>query len=307
VDLLHETGGYIINKRGESDDDRWGNFVDATARIAAGAGIDYELHNQDEIQRRFPAIKAAATEHGGYEPTGGIVMCEQAVVAQLRLATSHSAELRRNEAVTAITPSPSYVTVATANATYRADKVVAATGAWLPGHVAPVDADALAVTRQVVCWFDVDDVDLFSVGNFPFILWAGNTIEEYLGVFPIAPGATPALKLLGEQFTETTDPDSVDREVQQHEIDDLYSRLISRRLDGVRPTVARSTVCLYTNTPDDHFLIDHHPDSDRIIAMSPCSGHGFKHSAALGEAVASLAATGKSTIDLSAFARGRLS
>jgi len=306
VELLHQTGGYVINQESESDDDRWGNFVDATARIAADAGIDYELHDHQTIRNRYSAIAVGATERGGFEPTGGIVMCERAIAAQLRLAADHGAELRRNEPVSAITPSTSQVAVTTASSTFQADQVVVATGAWMPGHVAPGDAAALTVTRQVVCWFEVDDVETFSVGNFPFILWAGHTIEDYLGVFPIAPGATPALKLLGEQFAHTTDPDSVDRTVRQDEIDDLYDRLVRPRLAGVRRSVAQATVCLYTNTPDDHFLIDRHPDSDRVIAMSPCSGHGFKHSAALGEAIASLVATGRSTIDLAAFGRDRL-
>lgn len=304
--ILHETGGYIINQQSVSDDDRWGNFVDRTARIARRATIDYELHDQAEIQRRFPAITVAANERGGYEPSGGIVMCERAVASQLQLAQQLGAQVQVNEPVIDVAPTASHVNVTTAATNYRAAHVVLSTGAWLPGQVAPVDAEALTVTRQVVCWFDVDDLATFSVGNFPFILWAGNTIEEYLGVFPIAPDATPALKLLGEQFAETTDPGSVDRVVHEHEVDDLYDRLVSRRLAGVRRSAVRSTVCLYTNTPDDHFLIDTHPDSERIIAMSPCSGHGFKHSAALGEAVASLIATGESALDLTPFRRDRL-
>ena len=75
------------------------------------------------------------------------------------------------------------------------------------------------------------------------------------------------------------------------------------RLAGVTPRCIRAAACLYTNTPDDHFLVDTDPRSERIIAMSPCSGHGFKHSTGLGEAVAQWVATGASNLDLSPFKR----
>jgi len=109
------------------------------------------------------------------------------------------------------------------------------------------------------------------------------------------------VKILGEQFLQTTDPNGVDRTVTQAEIDTFFDNHVAPKFRGVRRNCVRAEVCLYTNTPDDHFLIDHDPRSDRITVMSPCSGHGFKHSTALGEAVAQQIATGTSTHDLRPF------
>ena len=152
-------------------------------------------------------------------------------------------------------------------------------------------------------WFHVDQPEDFAAEHFPFILWPGETIAEYSAVFPMPPGGRPGLKLLGEQFVETTTAETVDRQVQQHEVDDFYSRLVAPRLTGVRPTIAHSAVCLYTSTNDDRFLIDRHPDSAQIMLASPCSGHGFKHSTALAEAMVGSLTGAAGALDLSSFMR----
>ena len=86
----------------------------------------------------------------------------------------------------------------------------------------------------------------------------------------------------------------------------MYAAHVDGRIRGTSAAPGRSAVCCYTVTPDSGFVIDHHPDNERIIAVSPCSGHGFKHSAAIGEAVAQLAAEGRSELDLEPFRLGRL-
>ena len=87
----------------------------------------------------------------------------------------------------------------------------------------------------------------------------------------------------------------------------MYHRLTRPRLKGVRDKLIHADVCLYTVTDDDHFVIDRHPASDRIIIASPCSGHGFKHSAAIGETLVQLALDGGSEFDISGFSLARLS
>ena len=106
-------------------------------------------------------------------------------------------------------------------------------------------------------------------------------------------------RLLAEQV-------AVDRAVGAAEIACFYERKVRRYLRGVTPTCVRAEACLYTTTPDEDFLIDVHDDSDDVLLVSACSGHGFKHSAALGEAVAEWAAVGRSTLSLEPFRRQRL-
>lgn len=300
--LFHQSGGLILTEpvvKGE----RWQDFAVATHEIARQAGIDCELLTPATVRGRHPAIKITDDMSACYEPTAGLVMCEQAVTSQLQLARSLGAQTMVNTAVIDMEPKGDRVAVRTATSTYEAERVVLATGPWLPEMTAPPLAEQMTVTRQVVYWFEADDIDQFSVDNFPFVMWVGETDEHYFSLFPTPPGKTRGVKVLGEQFIQTTTAETVDLTVTDGEIQRFYESLAAPRIEGLRSDCVRSAVCLYTSTPDDHFLIDSDPRSDRITVMSPCSGHGFKHSAALGEAVAQLVANGASTLDLSPFSQ----
>jgi sarcosine oxidase len=301
--LLYQSGSCIITTRDAPAEERWNDFVTATAEVAQTGGIDFRLLNPDDLRREQPAINIGDHERAGIEPTGGVVMAERAVEVQLSLAAADGASIRTDEQVLSVDPDDEGVTVSTTKGSYRGDRVVMATGAWMPELTNPVDSAALTITRQVVYWFEVEDPAVFSTDRFPTIIWVGESIDDYIGVFPMPPGGTPGLKVLGEQFATPTDPGSVNRDVSPAEIADFHERLVTPRLAGVTPRCIRAAACLYTNTPDDHFLVDTDPRSERIIAMSPCSGHGFKHSTGLGEAVAQWVATGASNLDLSPFKR----
>jgi len=191
-----------------------------------------------------------------------------------------------------VTPLAEGVEVRTDTGRYRCRTVVLAAGPWMPELVTAETSSQLRVTRQVVYWFEADDLDAFGTGRIPFVMWIADRDEDYIGLFPRPPGGTPGVKILGEQFLEATTADDVDRTVSEAEIDRFYERHVAPKFTGITRSCVRAEVCLYTNTPDDHFLIDTDPRSDRIVVMSPCSGHGFKHSAALGEAVAQRLVTG---------------
>jgi sarcosine oxidase len=114
------------------------------------------------------------------------------------------------------------------------------------------------------------------------------------------------LKVATEQYTLTADPDSPSRKaVRPEEQREMYEALVAPHLPGLGPRAVKSVSCLYTATPDFHFVVDRHPDMPKVIVASPCSGHGFKHSAALGEALAALATGGTPRVDLSPFGFSR--
>lgn len=299
--LFYETGGHILTEASE-DAERWTDFTARTAGIAARAGIGYEVFDGSELSRRHPQVRATSAAAVGFEPTAGIVMCERAVEVQLVLARAGGADLHMNERVLSVDPAASHVVVRTDQGSYEARHVVVATGPWV-GELAPTAVrEQLAVTRQVVYWFEAEDLDAWSTDRFPFLMWITRDIENYLGVFPVPPDTvTPAVKVLGEQFDVTTDPTTVNRNVSDREAADFHRRLLAPRFSGITDRCVRAEVCLYTNTPDDHFMIDSDPRSDRITIMSPCSGHGFKHSTALGEAVAQRVASGDSDLSLEPF------
>ncbi|MEM7536708.1 MAG: N-methyl-L-tryptophan oxidase [Chloroflexota bacterium] len=307
-DLLYQSGLYIITPpepdaaRGETKHNHWDGFVARTAEIAAGANIPYEQRTAAQVRAHLPYVLMRDGDIAGYEPTGGVVLCEQAVEIQIAQAKKFGAEVVVNQPVTDIQWGPTDVTVTTAQGRYDAEKVIVTAGAWMPDFLPALKRELLTVTRQVVYWFEVEEPAHYSTDNFPAFLWVGDTREEYFSTFPSPPDGIPGLKVLTEQFDVATDPNTVERTVTEAEIDTFYDEFLSKKLSGVTRNCIKAEICLYTNTPDDHFLIDFHPASERVLLASPCSGHGFKHSAAVGEAMVQLVMTGQSEIDLSSFA-----
>ena len=112
-------------------------------------------------------------------------------------------------------------------------------------------------------------------------------------------GRGGGLKVASEEYEDTTLPDNADREVSASESLKMFDAYVSGKLRGIGERCVKSAVCLYTVTPDSNFVIDR--VSENVIVASPCSGHGFKHSAAIGETLAELALTGRSTIDTAPF------
>lgn len=303
--LLFQTGGWILSDPAVGEPDRWNDFVAETADVAERGGIEFEVCSPNDLRRRQPQLIVDDDIRVGFEPTAGVVLSERAVETQLALAQGEGATLHYNKQVLGVNHDAQGVDIATATGSYRASNVVVCTGAWMPELAPPVDAERLVVTRQQVFWFDVEDLEQWSEATFSGVIWSGQTPADYLGIFPIVDDMRPALKILSEQFDVTTTAEQVERQVSPDEIAHMFDQRIRPRLRGVLPTCRDTAVCLYTNTRDDHFLIDHHPATSRIMLMSPCSGHGFKHSTALGEAVVAAIASDAGGLDLSAFRRER--
>ena len=158
----------------------------------------------------------------------------------------------------------------------------------------------------MIYWFEAENINSFRPEVFPWVIWIGEKLEDFWSVFPAPRDGVDGVKLVTEQYHTATRPDEVSREVTAEERDDMYYRLTLPRLKGLSDKLIRAEVCLYTVTPDEHFVIDFHPDSERVLIASPCSGHGFKHSAAIGETLAQLALDGKSVFDISDFRLDRL-
>ena len=177
------------------------------------------------------------------------------------------------------------VRIVTGNGIIEAARVVVAAGAWTtPLLGAPFDR-LLTVTRQVLHWFPVDG-DLYAPGRFPTLIWMhGDTTEDYFYAFPALPGSG-LLKAATEQYGVQTTADAMERGMRPEEGAALHRTHLAQRLMGVGAGPVRSSACLYTGTPDSGFIIDRHPRMDRVTVISACSGHGFKHSAGIGEAVA---------------------
>ncbi|MEO0729502.1 MAG: FAD-dependent oxidoreductase, partial [Pseudomonadota bacterium] len=276
-------------------------FVERTAEIAKGGRIPFSRLTPEDARARHPQLAIRDGDLVGYEPTGGVVLSERAIAAQLRLARALGAQTLVNEPVSNVEFGSASATVVTSQGRHTAAKVIVTAGAWMPEFMPETRRELLRVTRQTVHWFAVDEPERFFPDNFSAAVWAGDRLEDYLGVFPIIPDGILALKILTEQYEETTDPNTTDRTVHAEESAHFFNTLVSDRLKGVTPNCVKASACLYTHTPNDHFLIDWHPDCQHVLLASPCSSHGFKHSAAIGEALMQTATMGRSDLDLSSF------
>ncbi|GJD49792.1 Monomeric sarcosine oxidase [Methylobacterium crusticola] len=290
LDLLVQCGGLVLAPTGgtakhHGHDD----FLSNTITVANRYGIDHEVLTATEIGRRFPQLMLRGDERGYYEPGAGLLHPERCIEAQLRVARAHGAHLRTDERVLTLDDDGSSVTVGTDKGSYRAAQAVVAAGAWIPELAGGTFAQHLKVHRQTLHWFEADDITNYSPDRFPVFIWMwGDKAEDYFYGFPVETSGTLGVKVATEQYGSVSNPDSFDHDVSEEEQQSMYRAQVAPRLRGVGPRCIQSAACLYTTSTDSGFLIDQHPEYPRITVVSACSGHGFKHSAGLGEAICNL-------------------
>ncbi len=300
-ELLTRTGGVVLSVPGGRGQHGADDFLATTIATAQAHGIAHEVLDGAALADRFPPFALDGDERGMFEPSAGFVRPEAAVGAQLRLALEHGADLRTGERVI----SAGERRVVTDAATYTAETIVLAAGPWLT-ELRPELASAFTVRRQVVYWFALAPGAYEAHRELPVFIWiTGDGPEEFIYGFPAIDGPGGGLKVGTEQFRDTTTAAAGRPEVTAEQSRQMHARFLARRLPGLRARTVRTTTCLYTSTADSNFAIDVHPGDPDLLVVSPCSGHGFKHSAAIGEAVAQLVLTGTSAIDLQPFGLGR--
>lgn len=307
-ELLVVTGGLIISSPARQATTHVPNFFEKTLATAKRFSIEHEMLAAREMRELFPQFNVSDNEIGYYEPAAGYVRPEACIRAQLALAADHGASLRRNECVRDLAEEGGIVRVRTDAAEYSGRELVVAAGAWLPEFLDADLARHFAITRQVMYWFEVEaPIEQYEAPAFPIWIWELQDRTHVIYGFPATDGAAGGIKIATEQYAETTGPGRSDREVSDEEKRAMYRDLVSPYLPWVGPRCIKALPCLYTATPDFHFVIDRHPRFAHVTIASPCSGHGFKHSAAVGEALAELALQGASTGDLAPFALARFS
>jgi sarcosine oxidase len=279
-------------------------FFANTVAAAQKHGIAHELLDAAAIRRRFPQFRVTDGEVGYYEPDAGFLRPEAGVAAQLDLARWHGAVLHADERAISFAPGVADVLVTTDKNTYLARQLVIAAGAWLPEFLDDRLARNFKVFRQQQFWFAPNDAS-FSPGRFPAFIWELRGRKQGIYGFPDIDGS--GVKVATEQFEVATTASAAAREVDRAQCASMYELYVRPFLPQLSPRCTRASACLYTVTADFGFVIDRHPDSDRVFIASCCSGHGFKHSPALGEAVAELVLDGRSRMDLSPFSLARLS
>ncbi|WP_445380988.1 N-methyl-L-tryptophan oxidase [Pseudomonas hunanensis] len=303
--LFEQSGLLVLTSSPDFDPHDQTDFTLRTIGLAQTYGIDHEVLDATQIRQRFPQFRHVLDSAIGYfEPGGGFVRPERCIDVQLRLAEQHGATLYKGETVTGISSDEQGVTVITDQRTLRADKLVIGAGNWAGGLLGEPFEGLLKVYRQRLFWFELEpETDL--VGASPtFILTHGRGDDKINYGFPALAGEG-SMKIATAQYHTAADPDTLERTVSVAEEQDMYQQQVHGRIAGVSAKVIKSAVCAYTVTPDRHFIIDTHPALQHTLVVSACSGHGFKHSAALGEAFAQWCMRGSSDLDLSSFSLKR--
>ena len=288
--LMLQTGGLIIGEGDGAPSHGQAGFLGSTLAIARQHAIPHELLDSSEIRQRYPQFQVRDAEHGYFEPSAGILFPERAVALQLRLAQEHGATVRPNEAVLGIEPCGNGVAVVTDKGRVESARVILAAGAWSPGLAGGGLARLGQVHRQTILWFEADEPALYDPARCPVFIWQyGQTADDYLYGFPILPGGS-GVKAASEHYGPTgIDPNAVDRTIPEAESRGIYDTHIAGRLRGVSNRLVKAATCLYTVTPDAGFILDDLHADGSVIVASACSGHGFKHSPAIGEHLAALA------------------
>lgn len=303
--LYQRTGGLILGSRdGAAHHHGRPDFVARTIDAARRYGIPHEVLDAAEITRRFAQFRTRGDEVGYYEADSGVLRPELCVRTQLDEARRLGATLRLGERVVGIRSTRGGVAVETAHATYEAAKAIVTAGPWIPGLVGGAFERRLRVMRQVLYWFEATEPSRYASPSCPVFIWMhGSGDEDYMYGFPMVDGIA-GVKVATEQYRATTDPDAVDRAVGAAETQRMFDRHVSGRLAGVTARCVHSAVCLYTVSTDSGFVIDRHPGLDHVTVASACSGHGFKHSAAVGELLA-MQALGRDDTALARFSIDR--
>ncbi|HLO02626.1 MAG TPA: N-methyl-L-tryptophan oxidase, partial [Symbiobacteriaceae bacterium] len=256
-------------------------------------GLAHQLLSAKEIRQRFPAFAPRPDEVGLYEPEAGALNPEASVLTHLDLAVRAGAEVRFGQPVLEWRAlSGGGVAVTTAEGEFTAERLVITAGAWL-GQLAPEIGLPLQVERNVMHWFE----PLASATDLPVFIVERPDVPLFYG-FPDLGGHGPKAALHHSHVLTT--PSEIDRTVAPGEGDELQ-RVVADWMPEVIGSVKRSAACIYTNTPDEHFVIGRHPVHEQVVIAGGFSGHGFKFVSVVGEILADLATAGSTSLPIGLF------
>jgi sarcosine oxidase len=226
---------------------------------------------------------------------------EKCIEALLAIANQRGARLHMNEEVQSWRSSGKGVTLTTVRGEYQAQRLIVAAGPWVGSLADSLKVDLpLEVERQLSHWFQPASSDnRFDAARCPIALWEPAAGE----IFATLPDDGHGVKCGMHHAGALTSPNTVDRGVSADE-NESARRLLEKVMPGAGGQLLASRVCLYTNTPDRHFIVDW-LEGQRVLMLSPCSGHGFKFATAIGEVASQLALDGRSELNLSPFSLSR--
>ena len=299
-EILTITGGLMMGP----EDSR---TVAGSIESAREWDLSYEVLGAKEIRSRFPAFTPEEGMVALFEAQAGIVRPERSVAAHARAAERSGAELRFEEPVISweADPSGEGVRVRTQRGTYEAGRLVVCAGPWASGLLGGLDL-GLWVQRLVQFWFRPEGgVEPFAVGRQPIWIWEAEDRVQFYG-FPNHDSEGDGVKAAFFRVGERCDPDTIERDVGEEEVENMRERLRESVPAIANGEFLRAATCMYTNTPDEHFVVSLHPEHPQVAIAAGFSGHGFKFVSVIGEILADLATEGATDHAISLFDPRRL-
>ena len=279
--LLYRTGGIYM---GPGD----GEIVGGALRSAKDHQLAHELLDRDELGRRHPQFNVPDDWVALYEPEAGFLRPEAVISAYAESALRAGAELHGREPVLEWSADAKGVTVVTSTGNYHAERLIFCGGPWSGRLVRDLGVE-LRVTRQVLGWVWPKEPDLFALGRLP--VWAIDHLDGSIHYgFPMM-SDVPGFKLAHHAPGSVTDPDTVARDPQPGD-EETFRPILRKMIPAADGPLLSMKVCMYTNSPDGHFILDRHPNYERVTIACGFSGHGFKFASVMGEILADVSVTG---------------
>lgn len=285
VKIMTRTSGILM----DSGVQPWGKhggegFWDSTVSFAKSQQISHTILDAETLKSRFPAFQLESSGKVYLEDEAGFLRPELAIETQLALAGKNGAEIQINTTVEELRKEGDSILIRMKNGEILADRVLLSAGGWVKDFLREEEKPNFKICRQILHWLEIDS-GFTDWTKYPVWMWGfGPNSEDFIYGFPSLDGKT--IKLATESFVEVAHPDFLDRTVRKEEQDQFWEQKIAGRIRGLRRNFVRSAVCFYTVTADARFVIKRLDGMENVWMVSACSGHGFKHSAALGERLA---------------------
>jgi sarcosine oxidase len=273
-------------------------LVQGSMRSARLHDLRHEILTPRQVNQRFPAFTLPSDWECIFQPDGGVLLPEKAIRLFVAAAERHGAVARRNSPVRAVQPLGDRVRITLEDGSrIEAGTAIVAPGAWMRDLMPQL---ALDLTRQPLLWFSPIDAGLVRPERMPVFFLQSEDALTY-GLPDLGDGVKAGSHLSGGALTsadQARDPVSNDEAA-------ALRAILQRLAPAAAGDLRRTSLCVYTRSPDLHFLLGPHPEAPQIILASPCSGHGFKFASLFGDILADLATAGSTAWPIGLFQPAR--
>lgn len=285
VEIMTTTSGILM----DSGTQPWAKhgsegFWDRTVSFAKRQDISHEILSHESLKSRFPAFQLEPSGKVYFEHSAGFLRPELAIKTQLELARNNGAHILVNMPVEELGKNGESIVIRTREGEIFARKVLLSAGGWIKDFLPEQEKDKYKICRQVLHWLEIEE-GYTGWKGYPVWMWGyGPEAEDFIYGFPSLDGNT--VKMATESFIDIHHPDYLNREVSPEEQETFWRDKVEGKILGLKRAFVKSAVCFYTVTDDARFVIKPLEGMGNVLLVSACSGHGFKHSAALGERLA---------------------